>query len=210
MTVETASDLVIYRRGRERWNAHRPLTRSLDYSKEGLAVNATHTEEWRPIPGFEDTHQASSQGRIRSMSRFVRYADGRSRGYPTQILKQSLGTTGYPRVNIATDGKNRSTKVHHLVAAAFMGQRPDGMDVCHNNGDRTDNRIENLRYDTRSANLKDAVRHGTNKNTAKTHCPRDHEYTPENTYLNVKGRRECRTCTRARGLAAYYRTKGRV
>lgn len=48
-----------------------------------------------------------------------------------------------------------------LVMLAFVGPRPDGLDVCHGNGNPADNRLENLRYGTRSENMRDALRHGT-------------------------------------------------
>lgn len=160
-------------------------------------------EEWRPVPGFEQTHEVSDRGRVRSLERHVKYQDGRERTYPEKMLRLVDGTTGYLRVNIATKGENRVKKVHHLVALAFIGPRPAGMDVCHNNGDRLDNRACNLRYATRSENLRDAVRHGTNWNTAKTHCPQGHPYSAENTLLNSNGRRECATCRRARNRARF-------
>jgi hypothetical protein len=51
--------------------------------------------------------------------------------------------------------------VHHLVLEAFVGPRPPGTEACHNNGDPSDNRLENLRWDTRRANRHDMRRHGT-------------------------------------------------
>lgn len=44
---------------------------------------------------------------------------------------------------------------------AFVGMPPEGMEVCHTNGDQTDNRLENLRYGTRANNMADAIDHGT-------------------------------------------------
>lgn len=77
---------------------------------------------------------------------------------------------------------------------AFVGPCPEGMEVCHNNGDCTDNRLENLRYDTKSANMLDRVRHGTHHNANKTQCLRGHLFTEENTKRTAKGGRACRTC----------------
>lgn len=66
-------------------------------------------------------------------------------------------------------GKNCSAKmkpVSHLVLEAFVGPRPEGMFACHNNGDKTDDRLENLRWDTPRNNNLDAIKHGTGKNYA--------------------------------------------
>lgn len=90
-----------------------------------------------------------------------------------------------------------SIQLHRVVLDAFIGPRPKGMEACHANGDPTDNRLVNLRWDTRSANAADSVRHGTHVNTRKTHCPMGHGYTPENTYIKPTGNRCCRECRRA-------------
>ena len=54
-----------------------------------------------------------------------------------------------------------SHEVHILVATAFLGPRPDGMVCCHNDGNAKNNCILNLRWDTQSSNIKDAVKSGT-------------------------------------------------
>lgn len=74
---------------------------------------------------------------------------------------QPRPSSGYLRVDLYRGGRHHWKLIHRLVLEAFIGPCPDGMEACHNNGDRTDNRLENLRWDTRSANQKDAVRHGT-------------------------------------------------
>ncbi len=60
-------------------------------------------------------------------------------------------------------GVKRMIKIHHLVLEAFVGPRPDGMEACHNNGDRFDNRPSNLRWGTRSSNRIDSYNHKTKK-----------------------------------------------
>ena len=87
--------------------------------------------------------------------------------------------------------------VHRLVLESFVGPRPERMEACHNDGNPTNNHVDNLRWDTRSENVKDAVKHGAAlgaMNAAKTHCPRNHEYDADNTYIDPMGRRRCRKC----------------
>jgi hypothetical protein len=55
---------------------------------------------------------------------------------------------------------NHRRYVHRLVLEAWVGSCPVGMGACHNNGIWTDNRVENLRWDTQSSNCQDTVKHG--------------------------------------------------
>jgi len=98
-------------------------------------------EIWKQIPG--SNYEASSLGRIRS-----------PRG---NILKPCNHKLGYHIVNIKIDGRPLCKTVHSLVAMAFHGPRPEGLDVAHGNCIKTDNRPSNLRYCTRSENLMDSV-----------------------------------------------------
>lgn len=69
---------------------------------------------------------------------------------------------GYLYVDLRT-GKRRNKRVNVLVLEAFMGPRPRGTECRHLDGNRINNRLENLRWGTRSENMQDAVRHGTIK-----------------------------------------------
>ena len=51
--------------------------------------------------------------------------------------------------------------VHVLVLTVFIGPCPEGMEGCHEDGDFTNNRVDNLRWDTHQENQRDMVRHGT-------------------------------------------------
>lgn len=61
----------------------------------------------------------------------------------------------------AADGAQQRAYIHGLVAEAFHGPRPDGMEVRHLDGDRLNNDATNLRWGTRSQNMRDKERHGT-------------------------------------------------
>ena len=71
----------------------------------------------------------------------------------------------------------------------------------HWDDDPTHNRLSNLYWGSHSENQYDKVRNGNHHNANKTHCPYEHEYTPENTRV-VDGRRYCVTCVRKRNREA--------
>lgn len=51
--------------------------------------------------------------------------------------------------------------VHKVVMLAFVGPRPEGLEIAHDDGDTSNNRLSNLRYTTRVDNEADKLRHGT-------------------------------------------------
>lgn len=68
---------------------------------------------------------------------------------------------GYRQVAMRGLGRRCKISVHVLVLEAFKGPRPDGMEGCHNDGNPANNRADNLRWDTATANAADRARHGT-------------------------------------------------
>ena len=108
-------------------------------------------------------------------------------------MKHFLLGRGYPAVRLP----DRQAKVHHLMLDGFVGPRPPGCDGCHWDDNKTDNRLFNLRWDTKSANERDKVRNGRHPATRRTHCVKGHEFTPENMGIR-SGKRYCRACTRDR------------
>lgn len=107
---------------------------------------------WAPIPG-RDGYEASNFGQIRSLDRWVVYSNGVRHFCPGKILRQFTLRNGYKTTHLGS--KRFNEYVHHLVAKAFLGPRPTGMDVCHNNNNKAYNWLINLRYDTRKGNMDD-------------------------------------------------------
>ena len=124
-------------------------------------------EQWRAIPGWEGTYEVSNLGRVRSVDRVVHFSDGRVRRYPATLRAAHTDGFGYLKVTLKGSGRNVRMLVHQAVALAWIGPRPDGLEVCHYDGDKANNRAANLRYDTRAANHADAVRHGTARRPRK-------------------------------------------
>jgi hypothetical protein len=161
-------------------------------------------ERWLRIPGHEG-YEVSDLGRVRSVDRTIMRRDGKPKRCRGQILKPMV-PEGYARVRLG--GQWRS--VHQLVLEAFVGPRPDGMQVCHVDGVSTNNHLENLRWGTVSENQLDRVRHGTHQETAKTCCRRGHPLRAPNLderYLK-HGRRICLACRRTHALRANRRKYG--
>ena len=75
-------------------------------------------------------------------------------------LKPSMAA-GYKHIVLYRGKKEIGKSVHCLILETYVGPCPAGMEACHNNGVKTDNRLDNLRWDTRSNNQKDAIKHGT-------------------------------------------------
>ena len=113
-------------------------------------------EQWKPIKDFPG-YEISDLGRIRS------YHKRRGGGWyisdtPQRILKGNMGR--YPSVSIRNaDGVIRSMRIHQLVLSAFIGPCPNGLEVCHNDGDSQNNALSNLRYDTHESNMNDTLKH---------------------------------------------------
>ena len=110
---------------------------------------------WLAVPsnGF---YEVSDEGEVRSIDRIIE-----RKGKPTRlagkVLKPLKHNQGYWSVSL---GAGKRCLIHSLVMEAFVGPRPKGMDINHKNGDKKDNRLENLEYCSRSQNMAHAVRAG--------------------------------------------------
>jgi HNH endonuclease/NUMOD4 motif len=153
--------------------------------------------EWRPVPGYEGIYQVADDSQILSAPRAT------TRG---GLMKLYPDRHGYPWVTLTRNGVQKRYPVHQLVAAAFIGPCPPGQEVRHKDGNPANPSAGNLHYGTHAENMQDKALHGTDHNTAKTHCPAGHEYTPENTRV-YQGRRWCRACAREAGLRSYYKRR---
>ncbi|HYG12169.1 MAG TPA: HNH endonuclease [Pyrinomonadaceae bacterium] len=110
-------------------------------------------EVWRDVPGYEGYYSVSNHGRVRSERAATNSAPGR-------IIKLRDDGRGYLYLTLSKSGKARTVRAHALVAAAFIGPRPDGLFVNHIDGNKQNNRVENLEYVTCRENMEHASRTG--------------------------------------------------
>lgn len=117
-------------------------------------------EEWRWVIGYEGEYQISSFGRVRSIPRVVVMKNGITKTVHGRIRKLKY-CQGYPKIEFTGHGKKGST-VHRLVAAAFLGPQPPGMEVRHHDSNPGNPRLDNLSYSTHKVNHSDRAANGTN------------------------------------------------
>lgn len=124
-------------------------------------------EIWKDIKGYEGLYQVSDLGRVKSLDKKVTDSIGREKLYKGQLLN-ACTQKGRKRklVFLTHKGKRKTVFVHKLVMQAFVGE-PNGLEVCHTDGDEGNNELSNLRYDTKSENQIDMYRYGSKSSAGK-------------------------------------------
>lgn len=156
-------------------------------------------EQWKDIEGYEGYYQVSDHGRVRSLDR----KNSRGWNIPGRVMATPLDSKGYPYVSLHRDGR-KNHRVHRLVCRAFNGEpESESLDVCHNDGTRTNNVPSNLRWGTRSENIMDAAKvHKTHYLGNKKKCKRGHRLGSPNS----RGKdRECLACGKAAATVRYHK-----
>lgn len=114
--------------------------------KQQIFLTDLPNEVWKDISGFEGQYQVSNLGRVKSL-----YS---KKNVPTLRKLSHNITTGYVMVSLMDMKQKMHLKsVHRLVAIAFMPNPMSKTDVNHINGIKTDNRLSNLEWNTRSENM---------------------------------------------------------
>lgn len=112
-------------------------------------------EQWRDIEGYEGLYQISNYGNVLSV------VFG-SKNHPrlkqeSRLLRLAASSSGYYHVQLYKNGVPSTRLVHKLVASAFISNPEKKPEVNHKDGDKSNNRVENLEWVTKSENLKHAA-----------------------------------------------------
>ena len=114
------------------------------------------TELWQPVPGYEGRYNCSSCGLVRG---------------PKGLVKPKPTNNGYLRTELWSQGERWRPTLHRLVATLFVPNPENKPQVNHLDGNKTNNKAENLEWCTPSENIIHAVklhqRYGENSTAPK-------------------------------------------
>lgn len=119
--------------------------------------------EWVTIPMYNSFYQATANGEIRSVGRYVNHNSGGKCFKIGTVLKPSKNHKGYYMVHLSVNGIGGLKTVHRIIAETFIDNPNKYPQINHKNGIKTDNRVENLEWCTQSQNQKHAFKTGLNK-----------------------------------------------
>ena len=119
-------------------------------------------EIWVPVKGYEGLYEVSNFGQVKSLNRTITAKNGKkSYVVKGRLLKPGINSRGYLTVCLSKYGKHKTFKVHALVTTAFLGQRPNKIEVRHGIKGKLDNSVLNLSYGTHEDNERDKIRDKT-------------------------------------------------
>ncbi len=116
-------------------------------------------EIWKDIPNYEGIYQVSNLGRIKSL--YFTSNIYKKKFYKEKILKPKKGKDNNLRIELWKDKRHKTVLLHRLIATTFLENLIDtNMTVNHKNGNRLDNRVENLEWLSRADNIRYGFQNG--------------------------------------------------
>ena len=131
------------------------------YTKEDPLI-AGDGEIWEDVPEYEELYQVSNIGRVKSLPKSVFNGKGMVKKQES-ILKPNTLAKGYLQVTLYNGGTRKCFQIHRLVALAFIPNPNNLPQINHKNGNKQDNRVENLEWCNNSTNQLHAWRNGLQK-----------------------------------------------
>ena len=140
--------------------------RSITSAAPRVIARRPKTPGVMPLRGWESICEVSICGIVRTIDRAVPNGRGGLRRCRSKELVATF-SRGVLYVGIPHDNQQTKMSVGECVLSSFVGPRPRGMVVRHLDGNPRNNHLDNLAWGTQSANMRDAVRHGTHPGLKK-------------------------------------------
>ena len=115
------------------------------------------SEIWKDIIGYEGLYQVSNLGRVKSCERYVNHFPDGKRVVKERILKHGL-VKGYHNVQLSNNNIKITKLVAGLIATAFIYNNDKTLEINHKNGNRLDNRVDNLEWISHKENQEHAIK----------------------------------------------------
>ena len=123
------------------------------------------TEIWKDIKDFEGLYQISNLCRVKSLKRYVNGKNKNNKVIKEKILKNQINKKGYYSVVLRKNNKSFTKEIHRLIATAFIENNNDYPCINHIDGNKLNNKLDNLEWCTYKHNIREAYRLGLNKYT---------------------------------------------
>jgi hypothetical protein len=127
-------------------------------------------QTWKPICGYEGLYEINEEGHVRRIGAWTDGRKNRIKG----LRARTVSENGYCRITLFRDRTKKTFPVHRLVYESFIGPVPEGKQINHKDGNKTNNTPENLEVVTPSENqfhayriLKVEARKGSQHHAAK-------------------------------------------
>lgn len=110
-------------------------------------------EIWKDIQGYEGLYQISNLGNVKSLHYGAKANHPNWKSQTERIIKQRIATSGYCRVELYKPQSRKCFYVHRLVALTFIPNPENKSEVNHIDGNKLNNCVENLEWNTKSENI---------------------------------------------------------
>jgi len=128
-------------------------------------------EIWKAAVGLEGRYEISSIGRLRSLDRSTYSKKSKiTYNYKGRMIKTGLNRKGYYSVSLRKNDKSFTAIIHRLVAIAFIKNPSNKEQVNHIDGNKINNKVENLEWCTNTENIRHAFRTGLFDNRIGSRC----------------------------------------
>lgn len=125
------------------------------------------SEIWKDIKGYEGLYQVSNFGRVKRT-----YKNGKVKF----ISLKSKNEHGYIKISLCKNKKQITARVHKIVADTFLEKRKRFFEVNHKDGNKENNRVDNLEFVSHKENIIHSFKHGLHtKESIKYRCDRMHK-----------------------------------